>query len=165
MKAQSPSTTGSEARAEFIGDALSFMRLLWAVAHGLEARSKYMLSTLGVTGPQRLVLRLLGRFGTSSAGDLARALHIHPSSLTGMLRRLEARGLLRRRSHPEDGRVAVLSLTAAGRRLNAKHRGTVEAAVKRALAATPPSELRAAARLLQRLAAEFEVDDEHEDES
>src|SRR5689334_19354149 len=101
-----------------LGPALSFMRLLWAVAHGLESTSKRMLATLGVTGPQRLVLRLVGHCGSVSAGELARTLHIHPSSLTGMLRRLEQAGLLRRKRDPADGRRAVLSLTASGKRLN-----------------------------------------------
>jgi DNA-binding MarR family transcriptional regulator len=160
VKSPRIAATETKDEPEPLGEALGFMRLLWAVVHGLEARSKYMLAILGVTGPQRMVLRLVGHFGTSSAGDLARALHIHPSSLTGMLRRLEDGGLLARRSHPEDGRMAVLSLTAKGRRLNAKHRGTVEAAVKRALADIPPSDLWAAERVLQRLAAEFDVDDD-----
>lgn len=143
-----------------LGRALGFMRLLWAVAHGLESTSKHMLATLGVTGPQRLVLRLLGHYGSMSAGELARTLHIHPSSLTGMLRRLEAAELLERRSHPSDGRKAVLTLTAKGRRLNAKNSGTVEAAVERALRSVSNTDLRATQRTLQALAAEFETDDQ-----
>jgi DNA-binding MarR family transcriptional regulator len=143
-----------------LGRALSFMRLLWAVAHGLESTSKRMLATLGVTGPQRLVLRLVGHHGSLSAGELARTLHIDPSSLTGMLRRLEQAGLLRRKRDPADGRRAVLTLTASGKRLNARGQGTVESIVDRALGAATKGEVRSAERLLQLLAAEF--DDELE---
>jgi DNA-binding MarR family transcriptional regulator len=141
-----------------LGRALDFMRLLWAVAHGLEATSKHMLATLGVTGPQRIVLRLVGHYGSMSAGELARALHIHPSSLTGRLRRLEAAGLLARRTHPDDGRRVILTLTRKGERLNAKNAGTVEAAVERALALTSTADVRAAERALQALAKEFATD-------
>jgi len=139
-----------------LGRALSFMRLLWAVAHGLESTSKRMLATLGVTGPQRLVLRLVGHHGSVSAGELARTLHIHPSSLTGMLRRLERAGLLRRQRDLVDRRRVVLTLTASGKRLNARRQGTVEAIVERALEAATTEQVRAAERMLQLLAAAFD---------
>ena len=63
------------------------MRLLWAVDHGLQTRSKRMAVGLGITGPQRLVLRIVGRFPGISAGQLSRILHLDPSTLTGILRR------------------------------------------------------------------------------
>lgn len=72
-----------------LGETLAFMQLLWAVTHGLESTSKRMHAQLGVTGPQRLVLRIVGHHGRISAGALADVLHIHPSSLTGMLQRLD----------------------------------------------------------------------------
>lgn len=158
MKRTLQKRAGSKANDAPIGPALSFMQLLWAVAHGLESTSKHMLVTLGVTGPQRLVLRLVGHHRTMSAGDLARTMHIHPSSLTGMLRRLEAAGLLRRTPDPGDKRRAVLTLTASGRRLNAQKRGTVEAVVARTLDAASAADVRASQRLLRSLAAAFEVD-------
>ena len=42
---------------------LQFMQLLWAVVHGLERLSKRMTGDIGVTGPQRLVLRVETRKG------------------------------------------------------------------------------------------------------
>jgi hypothetical protein len=45
-----------------LGDILDFMRLLWAVDHGLHSTSKRMNTSIGVTGPQRLVLRMTGKF-------------------------------------------------------------------------------------------------------
>ena len=82
------------------GETLEFMRLLWAIDHGLQRRSKRMAKTLGLTGPQRLVVRMLGRYPGISAGQLAQVLHLHPSTLTGILRRLERRGWLTRRRRP-----------------------------------------------------------------
>src|SRR5688572_10921067 len=72
-----------------LGDVLDFMRLLWAVDHALQQRSKQMLQTHGITGPQRLVLRVVGRYPGIAAGELANVLHVHPSTLTGVLKRLE----------------------------------------------------------------------------
>jgi MarR family transcriptional regulator, organic hydroperoxide resistance regulator len=116
-----------------LGEVLDFMRLLWAVDHGLQSTSKRMEATLGLTGPQRLVLRLVGRFPGIAAGKLAQILHVHPSTLTGVLKRLEKRGLIERRSDPLDGRRALFALTDAGLAMDVPATGTVEAAVQRVL--------------------------------
>src|SRR5664279_719632 len=44
-----------------LGKVLDFMRLIWALDHGLQSLSKRMQATLGLTGPQRVALRVLGR--------------------------------------------------------------------------------------------------------
>jgi DNA-binding MarR family transcriptional regulator len=119
--------------AQPLGEALAFMQVLWAVAHGLESSSKRMHAELGITGPQRLVLRLIGHHGRMSAGALAEVLHIHPSSLTGMLQRLEQADLIRRESDPFDRRRALLKLTRRGMRLNDQQAGTIEAKIAQAL--------------------------------
>lgn len=135
-----------------MGDALSFLQVLWALTHGLESRSKRMLATLGITGPQRLVLRIVGHHGRISAGELAEVLRIHPSSLTGMLQRLEQAELVRRDSDPLDGRRALFELTRRGVRLNGQRRGTIEAAVAATLALQPRERVEAAKTLLSAIA-------------
>jgi DNA-binding MarR family transcriptional regulator len=117
-----------------LGAVLDFMRLLWAVDHALQSASKRMEATFGVTGPQRLVVRIVGRFPGIAAGRVAEILHVHPSTLTGILKRLEARGILQRKSDPRDARRALFSLTPKGRKLDTLRTGTVEQAVRRVLA-------------------------------
>jgi DNA-binding MarR family transcriptional regulator len=143
--------SGGQANA-VLPDVLDFMQLLWAVAHGLERSSKGMAANLGVTGPQRLVLRVVGLFPGMSAGELASVLHVHPSTLTGVLRRLVGQRMLVRVAHPGDRRRAVLRLAPKGVRVNARRGGTVESAVAAALDTVPPGERQAARRLLERLA-------------
>jgi DNA-binding MarR family transcriptional regulator len=118
-----------------LGDALDFLRILWGLDHSLQAASKRMESTLGVTGPQRMVVRIVGRFPGMSAGRLAEILHIHPSSVTGILKRLDRKGLITRRPDPRDGRRAFLGLTEKGRKIDVGAEGSVEAAIVTALAA------------------------------
>jgi len=144
---------GPDAR---LGASLEFMRVLWATDHGLQATSKWMQANLGVTAQQRLVIRILGLRPEMSAGDLARTLHVHPSTLTGVLQRLERRGLVRRRSDPGDRRRVILVLTARGHQLERSLEGTVEAAVGRALRRLPPRAVAAARRVLMALADELE---------
>jgi DNA-binding MarR family transcriptional regulator len=135
-----------------LGEPLEFMRLLWAIDHGLQTRSKRMAATLGVTGPQRLVVRIVGHLPGVSAGQLAEILHLHPSTLTGILRRLERAGLLRRRRDPLDGRRAVLGLSAAGRRLDVVAAGTIESAMRQVLAKLPRHRVRVTRGVLSALA-------------
>ncbi len=142
-----------------LGHTLEFMRLLWSLAHGLQSRSKRMEAELGVTGPQRLVIRILGRAPGASAGTLARAMCVHPSTLTGVLRRLEARGLVEQKRDNGDGRRKLFVLTAAGRKLDGLQAGTAEAAVRRALGRLKADEVGAATRVLQLVADELDRQD------
>lgn len=131
-----------------LGEGLEFMRLLWGVNHALEASSKRMDTAIGVTGPQRLVIRIVGRFPGISAGRLARLMHVHPSTLTGILGRLVTRGHIRRDPDPADARRALFSLTAKGRELDALRAGTVEAKVRATLTRFPNARLSATQAVL-----------------
>src|SRR2546429_8830458 len=134
----STETGGADDRREPpLGAVLDFLRLLWAVDHALQSASKRMESNFGMTGPQRLVMRIVGRFPGIAAGRVAEILHVHPSTLTGILKRLESRGLLQRRTDPRDARRALFMLTPKGRKLDTVRTGIVEQAVRRALAAGP----------------------------
>lgn len=150
----SEETTGG-AQPATLGPVLDFMRLVWAVDHGLAARSKRMESQLGVTGPQRFVVRVVGRFPGISAGQLAEILHLHPSTLTGILQRLETAGMLKRKDDPVDRRRALFVLSAKGKRVDVPKAGTVEEAVRKTISGLKDAEIAAARRVLVALAAEL----------
>jgi MarR family transcriptional regulator, organic hydroperoxide resistance regulator len=154
-------TGRSKTAAETLPDVLQFMRLFWALVHGLNKTSKRMTAEIGVTGPQRLVLRVAGLFPGLSAGDLAKLLHIHPSTLTGVLRRLVAQRLLTRTNDPRDQRRAILNLSARGARINNDQRGTVEGAIRSALRSVPARDRAATRRVLERLTAQLETGRRH----
>jgi DNA-binding MarR family transcriptional regulator len=138
------------------GPVLEFMRSLWALDHAFQSASKRMETRAGVTAPQRLVVRIVGRFPGISAGEVAEILHLHPSTLTGVLKRLEARGVVIRSADPRDGRRALLALTARGRKIDALRTGTIEAAVGRVLKDVPDATVRSARELADRLATELD---------
>jgi DNA-binding MarR family transcriptional regulator len=140
---------------EPLGVALDFLRLLWAVDHGLQRRSKRMETELGVTGLQRIVIRLIGRYPEIAAGRIAELVHVHPSTLTGVLKRLVERGFVRRDHDPDDARRSRLALLAAGATIDATQAGTVEAAVRRALARLRPETIDAARVVLAAVADEL----------
>lgn len=142
-----------------LGNTLDFMRLLWGVAHGLQSRSKRMETDLGITGPQRLVIRILGQSPGTTAGAIAKAMCVHPSTLTGVLRRLESRGIVTRSRDEADGRRALLELTAEGKKINRKKSGTVESAVERALERASNAQLAATREVMGLIIDELERGD------
>jgi DNA-binding MarR family transcriptional regulator len=135
------------------------MRLLLAVDHALDGRSKRMHARFGITAPQRLVLRIVGRFPDISAGEVAAIMETHPSTITGVLRRLEQRGWIERRFDRGDRRRSLLRLTAAGRRYDRLRSGTVEHAVRRALGRIDARDAAATERVLRLVARELEEAD------
>lgn len=60
-------------------------------------------------------LRSLDREENLSAGELARRLRMSESAITGVLNRLESRGLVARERRARDRRVVRIVMTAAGR--------------------------------------------------
>lgn len=138
-----------------LGETLRFMQRLWDLVHALEVQSRRMATTLGVTGPQRLVIRVLGRFPGTAAGDLARILGLHPSTITGILKRLEQQALITRKIDAEDRRRVRFWLTTKGRRVDGERKGTVEAAVRRALGRAEAVTRTRATRMLELLTLEL----------
>lgn len=131
------------------------MRRLWAVDHGLQSVSKFMELRHGVTGPQRTALRILGYRPQITASELAELMHLHPSTLTGVLRRLEERGYIIREVDENDRRRTLLRLTAAGRQMNDARPGTVEAHIGRVLTRVGSKQFAIATAVLQTLADEL----------
>jgi DNA-binding MarR family transcriptional regulator len=89
--------------------------LVIEVARELAAGFTRQASARGLTFPQAFLIRQLGRPQSMKAA--ADRMHCDASNLTGIVDRLEARGLVVRRSHSTDRRVKELVLTGAGERL------------------------------------------------
>lgn len=125
-----------------------FIRTLWLLNHRLETTSKHMMRTIGLTGPQRMLLRVVGSNPGIAAGALAETLHVHPGTLSSALRRLEARRLLVRTPDARDRRRILIDLTPAGRKLDKPMHDTVESAVRAALAELPARQVSLARQVL-----------------
>jgi DNA-binding MarR family transcriptional regulator len=83
------------------------------LASDLEAWITRAVAPLGLTEPQALLIRRLRE--PMSMGTAAEALRCDASNLTGIVDRLEKRGLVERRTLATDRRVKELVLTDAGR--------------------------------------------------
>lgn len=111
----------------------------------------------GLTMPERTALSLLDRAGPTTSSALAREVQITAQAMGATLGALRDRGLVERRSDPDDGRRAVLLVTDAGRQALKDKRNARAELIARALTGgefTPAelARLAAAAPLLDRLA-------------
>ena len=98
-----------------------------------------VLRTAGMRGDDFAVYSVLHVLGPGAPLDLADALGMPATTLSGYLAKLESRGHLARTPHPSDGRSHLVSLTPAGERAFAEQRGAFSAGLRRLTAALAPS--------------------------
>ena len=93
------------------------------------ARVDEALKPLGLTFAryEALVLLTFSQRGSLPLGKMGDRLMIHPTSVTNIVDRLEAQGLVRRAEHPTDRRTTLCEITDEGRRLAEKATGAVTA--------------------------------------
>ncbi len=93
------------------------LRAVRGLACGDRARYRPLLDALGLTYPQYLVMLVLWEQDSISVRDLGTALQLESSTLSPLLKRLEASGLLRRERRRDDERSVAIRLTDTGARL------------------------------------------------
>ncbi len=98
---------------------------LYSAQHAMQAAYKPLLDPLGLTYPQYLVLAALWAEDGQTVGRLGAALGLETNTLTPLLKRIEAAGLLARQRDRNDERQVRILLTDAGRAL-AERAGPVQ---------------------------------------
>lgn len=91
---------------------------LYTATHAITRSYRSRLADIGLTYPQYLVLLALLEQPVMTSGALARALKLDAGTLTPLLKRLAAAGLVARHRRVADERVVEISLTEAGRALH-----------------------------------------------
>lgn len=109
----------------------------------------------GASAAQAGALFYLARHDGALIGDLAGALDLAPSAMTGLADRMERAGLLERRRDPDDGRATRLYLTDAGRLALEPARRTVAALNEQLAEGFSAAEIEVVARWLQSLQDKF----------
>ncbi len=66
---------------------------------------------------EALVLLTFSSRGSLPLGKMGERLQVHPTSITSIIQRLDAQGLVVRRRHPDDGRAVLAEITPEGRTL------------------------------------------------
>ncbi|WP_137295236.1 MarR family winged helix-turn-helix transcriptional regulator [Nocardioides dongxiaopingii] len=124
---------------------------LHVASRAVTAAYRPILGGLGVTYPQYLVLAVLWERDERRIKELATALRLDHATLTPLLRRLEAAGLLTRRRSEDDERAVVVALTAEGRALS-EHADDVRCRIAEAVG-LPAEDVEVLRSLLRRVSA------------
>jgi MarR family transcriptional regulator, organic hydroperoxide resistance regulator len=122
-------------------------RIRKALRREFEARA----AGLDITAPQLQVLRRLWEGDGILTSTLTRDVASDGGTITGVLDRLESKGLIRRQRSLEDRRAVHVSLTPAGRELEAPLNGMIGALNGQALEGFTPEESAALIRALERI--------------
>lgn len=93
---------------------------LAVAARNVIALYRPVLEPLGLTHPQYLVMLALWEDSPLTVRQLGRLISLEPATLSPLLKRLEAAGLVSRERHPADDRALAITLTDRGRRLREK---------------------------------------------
>ena len=90
---------------------------VYSAAHAFNRAYKPLLAVLGLTYPQYLVMAVLWEKDGQTVGNIGERLFLESSTLTPLLKRLEAMGLILRMRDRPDERVVRVVLTDAGLKL------------------------------------------------
>ncbi|WP_186417148.1 MarR family transcriptional regulator [Bosea sp. CS1GBMeth4] len=105
-------TKGTTAPPVPLEDQLCFS--IYSAEIAIQRSYKPLLDQLGLTYPQYLVLNVLWREDAQTVGGIAQQLALESSTLTPLLKRMEAARLLRRTRNPENERQVIIALTPEG---------------------------------------------------
>ena len=96
-----------------------------------------VLTVLGITYPQYLVLMVLWEKDEQPVNDIARRLVLETNTVTPLLQRMEKLGLVNRKKGKEDKRQQIVSLTKKGKALEEQAFAQVPSCMMDQLSACP----------------------------
>jgi MarR family transcriptional regulator, organic hydroperoxide resistance regulator len=134
------------------------VEMLHQIFQSVDLFSRQALRDFGVSGPQIWALRTIGEAGILSMGDLAQHMHLHMSTVTGIIDRLETSKLVTRDRSTEDARVMELRLTPKGRGILAKAPEPPRSKAARGLQKLGPKQLKQVHSALRLVAEAMDVD-------
>ena len=87
------------------------------ITRAIDLHSKGLVNEVGLTAPQLATLLAVRRLHPITVGALAKSVHLSQATMTGILNRLEKRGLVERARSGNDRRSVVIELTTKGDQL------------------------------------------------
>ncbi len=99
------------------GAISEIMQSVRRIFKAIQDYSHEVSSKFGITGPQLWALKTISQNGSLSLRDLSERMYLHPSTITGVVDRLEKKGYVTRKRDQVDRRVIYVELTADGRKL------------------------------------------------
>jgi DNA-binding MarR family transcriptional regulator len=98
-------------KSQKISNILDNLRRVFQI---LNERSKKIEKETGITGPQLWAIKVINDHAPIKVSDLANRLYLHPTTIVGIIDRLEKQKFVKRRRSKDDRRVVWVELTAKG---------------------------------------------------
>lgn len=161
---ESQAPGGIEATLPPIGSAaartrydLQILRALRRIIHSVDLYSKELAATNRITAPQLICLLHIVNNGPVSATAIGREVHLSPSTVVGILDRLEEKGLVERHRSQEDRRIVRVTATRDGIELSQSAPSPLQQTLANSLGELPELEQATIALALERIVALMEA--------
>lgn len=150
------SPTGSIPDARY---DLRILQSLRQIIRAIDVHSRKLKAEHKITGPQLLCLLAVVEGGSLISAEIASRVHLSPSTIVGILDRLEAKGLVRRKRDEKDRRLIHITATEQGRSLAREAPSPLQDALASALQRLPRTEQSSLSLSLMRIVDLMQVGD------
>lgn len=135
---------------------LRILRAVRRITRSVALHSRQLSACSNITGPQLVCLRMVIQKGSMTATAISREVHVSPSTVVGILDRLEDKGLIARERGREDRRIVFITATEAGRQLAHDTPSPLQQKLADALNALPEDEQASITLSLERVVSLME---------
>ena len=136
---------------------LRVLKALRQIIRAVDLHSRQLLGQHKVTGPQLITLLTVENYGPVTATAIAGHIHLSPSTVIGILDRLETKGFIRRDRDPKDRRLVQVSLTELGEVLARNAPSPLQDTLAEAMGKLPETELATIAESLERVVGLMQI--------
>ena len=154
----SEENTGSPAPVPGTRYDLRVLQALRQIIHAVDRHSRHLVGKHRITGPQLITILTIEKNEPVTASTLAARIYLSPSTMIGILDRLEAKDLIRRARDSKDRRLVYVTLTDAGRALASHAPSPLQDTLAKALGQLPEIERIMIAESLERIAGLMQAD-------
>jgi DNA-binding MarR family transcriptional regulator len=119
---------------------LRILRALRRIMRAVDVYSRKLIAEYNITGPQLVCLSHIVNGEGVTLSRLSRAMYMSPSTVNGILARLEAKRLIRRERKDPDRRKVIISATDEGREVAANAPSSLQDRLAQAIKQLPPEE-------------------------
>lgn len=140
-----------------VTDSIRILQSVRRIAQCVEHHSKRLTATHNITSPQLVALMAIAQLGPSTLKSIGRAIHLSPSTVVGIVDRLEEKGLVRRERDTRDRRNVYVTVTAAGQTLIDNAPSALPQGFASALSALPENDQHTLVVVLEQFATLLEV--------
>jgi len=152
-----PSLAGLPDPAAAVRYDLRILQALRRIMRAVDLYSRKLLAGHKVTGPQLVCLLSVQEHEPVTLSAIARHVHLSPSTVTGILDRLEHKGLVRRERDLKDRRLVHVALTERGRELAVRAPSPLQDTLAEAMKGLPKTEQATIAASLDRIVEMMEI--------